>query len=194
MNRIKEPAKLEFLSEQIRKGDTFVDVGACFGYFTFFASDLVLDKGLVIAIEPNDKNANELRDLIDNWHLPNIVLSRFAVSDYEGDGTLYLGQGSGLHTLKPDIRNPIYGKQAVKVFPLDTFLDADGYKIDVEGAELEVLQGGKRVLSNARYIAMDVHPSLGVDVDKVKSMLTNYLGFTLVKKPMQHNELFGVRV
>jgi FkbM family methyltransferase len=50
-----------FLARNIRRGDTVVDAGACIGYFTLLAADLVGAGGRVLAVEPSPLSAALLR-------------------------------------------------------------------------------------------------------------------------------------
>src|SRR5688572_28138368 len=48
-----ELGTVNFINNNLSKGDVFIDIGANFGYFTSIASQKVGDNGLVLAFEPN---------------------------------------------------------------------------------------------------------------------------------------------
>lgn len=50
-----------FLARNLRPGESVVDAGACAGYFTLLAADLVGPAGRVLAVEPNPQSAALLR-------------------------------------------------------------------------------------------------------------------------------------
>ena len=43
----------KYFAEQIKPGDTVIDIGANLGYYTLLAGDLVTATGRVVAVEPN---------------------------------------------------------------------------------------------------------------------------------------------
>lgn len=186
-----------FLSEHTHPGDIFVDIGACEGLYTRLAADLVGETGRVYAIEPEQFNLAVLRENLRGYR--NVTIEGCALSNFVGTALLHLGKSPGLHSIKEGLLGRDVGVEVVKVKRMDDFHWAagnfiNGVKIDVEGAELEVLAGGKWTLSDplVTYIAVDVHPSLGVIVDRVADMLIGF-GFELVAMPGQHNELFGIK-
>lgn len=50
-----------FLARNLRRGESVVDAGACTGYFSLLAADLIGTGGRVLAIEPNPASAELLR-------------------------------------------------------------------------------------------------------------------------------------
>jgi len=198
MDTIKEPAKINFLLEQVQPGDFFVDAGACEGYFTFPIAKLV-EHGQVLAFEPNEVNYLRLVSEVTRLKLENVHVSNCALSNHTGHGDLYIGMAKYLHSLKPNLMGRLEAAQRVTLARLDGYMGAaydkwrvDGLKIDVEGAEIEVLQGAVKTLESVRYLAMDVHPTLGVDVDEVAKLITAS-GLTIVTRPWHQNEIFAVR-
>jgi FkbM family methyltransferase len=150
------------------RGKLFVDVGANRGQFAIPLSHH-FDK--VIAIEPNPS-------LIISGQ--NIEVLRFALSNRSGEANLYLDQHPvnpnwTLDTIMenfayrpgydPRIVREIRGKTSIKVatITLDEILsgisNVDLLKIDVEGAEFLVLEGGKQSLSTGKIanVAVEVH-------------------------------------
>ncbi|MDO9712053.1 FkbM family methyltransferase [Paracraurococcus lichenis] len=59
-----------FLARTLRPGESVVDAGACTGYFTLLAAELVGPAGRVLALEPNPQSAALLRR--------NVALNGFA--------------------------------------------------------------------------------------------------------------------
>ena len=151
----------------ILPGQTVVDLGGHIGLFTLYASRKVGSRGRVVVCEPNPHNFALLKRNIGLNDLPHISAHHCAVAERDGEAEFYIPEGGA------DRDNPatssLYstqGRRAVKV-PLRT-LDGlmreegiesiDHLKVDVEGAELDVLKGGEHCLKNTRRIVMEVHP------------------------------------
>lgn len=56
-----EPQESDFLRATLRRGDTFLDVGANIGYLTLLGAAAVGPEGTVLAIEPEPRNVSLLR-------------------------------------------------------------------------------------------------------------------------------------
>lgn len=132
-----------FLPEMV-----FVDVGAYIGTHTLFAANVL--KAQVIAIEPSQQNIDHL---IENLALNNcadrVTIHECAAWDHLGTGELVLpdhAQNAGMAR----IRAAECGTTALR--RLDDLISSpvDIVKIDVEGAELRVLRGARRLIDRNR--------------------------------------------
>jgi len=189
---IYECDKTEAIISLLRPGMTFVDVGVNKGDFSILGSTLVGQSGKVLCFEPEPENCYWIRRSIELNGYTNISLFELALSDVNGDAQLYLGRKSGWHTLIPCQAGCDAGIIMVRRRTLDDFLEdicqdrVDMIKIDVEGAELQVLRGAARTLSRNKEIVLliDVHPRLGVAAKEVCDFL-NEDGFTIyqMRKP-----------
>ena len=154
-----------------KQGDIVVDIGANIGRYTIIGSKRVGTKGKVFAIEANPSNFEMLNRNIKLNQLTNIISLNNAVYSKETKVKLYLpGEELG-HT----IYNTVMLDRAknedkfveVSANTLDYLLQLKGIKneevnwikIDVEGAEFEVLKGSSNVLSKSKDIALliEVH-------------------------------------
>ncbi len=149
----------KFLIHQLDNGDTFIDVGAHYGYFSLLASKLVGNLGKVFAFEASpttyqifQKNAEQTDNVVShnlavsdsNEHLkfyefPNLY------SEYNSLDVEQFKNEKWFSEYKPKEVN-------VKSIMLDDFLSDKKsnpklIKIDVEGAELKVIKGFKKHLS-----------------------------------------------
>jgi FkbM family methyltransferase len=137
------------LTRVIREGDTFLDIGANVGFYSFFVGPLCGPTGTVHAFEANPLLIQHLKRSADfNKPRANIVVNPVAVGS-EGNKTLQLYDperigGSSLYQLEW-----LNTGRSVTV-PLTTIDDyvrqnrltrIDVVKIDIEGAELDAFRG-----------------------------------------------------
>ncbi len=170
-----ERNKMDLIVAWLKPGATFVDVGSNKGDFTLLAAKVVGSDGKVLSFEPEPGNCYWIGKSIEANGYENITLFEVALSAADETASLYLGSKSGWHTLVPGCPNRSNGAITVTTRKLDSVLkDAkqarvDMIKIDVEGAELEVLKGARKALSSNSNIVllMDLHPYLGVDPTEV---------------------------
>ncbi|HBL10847.1 MAG TPA: hypothetical protein DD379_05475 [Cyanobacteria bacterium UBA11162] len=180
-----ESAVHQILGEYLEKGDIVIDVGANFGLHTLYAAKLVGSQGYVFAFEPVVSNLTLLQK--------NVVLSGVdqqvkivpkAVSNSSQSFlNFYLPREEIAVTasLRPTSEN-IKTTQVPNV-RLDDYwekinLPVRFIKIDVEGAELEVLRGAENLLKQWQPILLiEVHgfalPNFGTTIDELRGFLKN---------------------
>jgi FkbM family methyltransferase len=149
-----EYEKQELFRQVIRPGDVVYDIGANVGFYTLLASVLVGPSGKVISFEPLPRNLSLLRRHIRLNALANVEVFEGAVSSRRGTARF---DAEGL----PEMGHlSDRGQFEVKVFQLDELV-ADGripppkvMKIDVEGAELDVLEGARDTLRIHRPVIL----------------------------------------
>jgi FkbM family methyltransferase len=143
-------------------GDTFLDVGAHIGFFTLIAAHMVGPRGRVVAFEPDPTNFSFLQRNIACNRLENVTLIKAAAGEKEGTVTLYENlDNDGGHALWPpglhsaNVRSRGSAKSfAVEQTTLDLTAERLGLmsikaiKIDTEGAEVKVVSGAKRRLTD----------------------------------------------
>lgn len=135
----------------------FLDIGANMGFYSVGAS--MIGKNLeVMAFEPNPSIRESLKQNIELNHVEkNIEILEFALSDFIGDATFsvpaFTGSGGGsLKNLHPEEGSP--SEFSVKVEKLDNLrsqtFGTDLIKIDVEGAEFQLIKGGIETIRENR--------------------------------------------
>lgn len=163
-----ESQTIKFLKKYIHKGNYIFDVGANIGYMSLLFSKFTGPEGKIFAFEPETNNFSMLQKNILLNNVNNIFSYKVACSENEEELKLYLSEGinKGQHTLlKVHQENEQF--EIVKTIKLDDFfalnhLDRiDLIKIDVEGAELEVLKGMDSILTNyAPILVIEVVSSI----------------------------------
>lgn len=149
----------------VRPGTVVVDVGANIGYNTLYAGHKVGAGGRVYALEPAQDNLAVLyANLLAN-HVRNVTVLPFAAGQIHEQRRFFLrGATSAVNSLYADnFYAPITDAVQVSVAPLDDLVaeQPDLVKIDVEGAELEVLGGMRRILqAPAVRLIVEWHPLL----------------------------------
>lgn len=140
--------------------DIVVDVGANIGGFTLLAARRVGPTGRVVAVEPEPENFLLLRRNVRQNGFANVRLIQAAVDAQAGRRTLYRSGDPAMHTLLPRYADGV----GVAVTTLDLvereedLPRVDVLKIDVEGAELRVLQGAAEILKKTRQVILEAEP------------------------------------
>ena len=158
-------------------GAVFWDIGAHFGYHSFSFASLVGESGRVYAFEPNPFNRHRF-----TMHMKKnpvqamrITLNPIALSDVNGESIFVFSEdvdgssssGSHLEGAVTPLAISTYARfkqEAVECQTIDSFISTTGaqipqfMKIDVEGAEMMVLRGGKNFFAQHQpVIFMEVH-------------------------------------
>jgi FkbM family methyltransferase len=170
-----------------KEGDVVVDVGAHIGRYTIIASKQVGPNGKVIAIEAEPRNFEMLNRNIKLNRLANVMTLNYAATSKEAKIRLYLPAGDIFTKYNTIISNWMW------VRPEDKFVEVNGntldnllqqiglrqvnwIKIDVEGAEFEVLKGANNLLLNNKDIVLlvEVHGSPNDYRWKVEEFMRSY--------------------
>ena len=135
-------------AQHLKAGDVFYDIGANVGFFSIVAAKLVGEGGKVYAFEPGENNANSIRHNAELNNFDRIQMIEKAVSNTSGEGQLLLAKYSGGHALATaDAPPDLAGQVTVDLVSIDDLIAAgqieppNFVKVDVEGAELDVLKG-----------------------------------------------------
>ena len=154
------------LEHLIEPGDTVADVGANVGFLSVLAARLVGPGGRVIAFEPLAENCRRIRHNADlnagRDDLGRIDVRCEALGATDGTATFQLSEVSTRGRLESTGQTPDRpaGVLEVPIRSLDSLRDAGELgeprllKIDVEGAEADVLAGGRGLLRDLRPLLL----------------------------------------
>lgn len=166
-----EESETEFLLKNAINADVFIDIGACVGVY----SVAVAKKNpecKVYAFEPDLEN---LKWINASSQLNNVKVEtkKYAIGNKNGEIVFYSNKNArGIHTVNKESLQESNNEQSqicstkVEMRKLDYLIKEkeiecpDLIKIDVEGAELEVLKGARNIIETSRpKILIEVHPN-----------------------------------
>ena len=171
--QLYEQGTSNFLASILREGDSFIDIGSHIGYFSLLASVIVGNNGQVFAIEPEPSNFDRLTTNISLNTFSNIKTFNLALgaeveqkqffinTDNDGGHALW---NVGLHPFNKNSRaNPVV--KNITTATLDSLFEENDpnsvklIKIDAEGSESAILQGGANMLSrhNVPYVICEIN-------------------------------------
>lgn len=150
------------LVKRIRRGQTVWDIGANEGFYTDLLLKLVGPGGIVVAFEPSPASFGILEKKYSSY--PNVYLENVALSDREGVAPFFISPITVTNSLARN-ENFIKDEIQVSVKRGDSYASSlfpEIVKIDVEGFELEVLNGMHRILNSPRLecVFLEVHFSI----------------------------------
>jgi FkbM family methyltransferase len=174
-----EPEVQEALRRHLRPGMTFYDLGANIGFFSLLAARLVGEEGRVIAFEADPEIAARLREHVDRNRFRSATVIEKAV--WSETRTVFFervdpatspDRGLG-HVVDAATPNTV----EIETVTLDDFAQTspapDFIKCDVEGAEVEVFRGARRLLNEKRPgILCEIHSE-----ENRRALLADLQGF-----------------
>jgi len=185
-----ERETVEIFRKIVKPGMTVVDVGAFIGYYSLLAARLVGRQGKVYAFEPNPEAFAILsRNIEENGYQRVIRAIPKAVSNHGGKVQLFLAEREAAQTSLYPGKRGANRSVDVETVILDEFFSQEGWpevhvvKIDVEGAEVEVLGGMKNLVRKNPQIKIFIEFNPGNQMksvgnyDKLFDVLTK-LGFS----------------
>lgn len=155
-----EPEQTGTFVRMVKKGHVVFDIGANAGYYTVLSARLAGPQGRVIAFEPAVRNLAYLYRHVTLNRLTNVTIVPAACS--HAMALAFFSQGPNCATGHLGAENERQGDPVVTVSVDDVAqqldLLPDIVKIDVEGAEMNVLQGMQATLQKAKpAVLLSVH-------------------------------------
>lgn len=162
-----------------------IDVGAQVGYTAIPFSEKA---SVVYAFEPKGDSYFFLLEKIKIHNVKNIKTYNFAVSNFNGTANFYSREDSGVNSLSihHNHGSKVLSSSKVKVMKLDDFWKENInaqiglLKIDVEGFEVEVLEGCSYLLENNKIdtiifeFSPEIHKLRGIEIDAPIQILKKY--------------------
>jgi FkbM family methyltransferase len=187
--RLIEAGPVDRLRPAVSPGSTVIDVGANIGFFALRFASWVGSDGRVIAIEPEGRNMASLRRRVERADLQHVVLCvQAAAADRSGRLMLAVNPAHpGDHRIADE-------GEPVRAVTIDELTADDPrkvalIKIDVQGAEMMVLGGARRVIESHRpaifvEVASEPLEQFGSSGDElIETLLAlDYTGHTLTRR------------
>jgi FkbM family methyltransferase len=169
-----KPELQSFLSSTVKEGSVFYDIGANVGFFSLLAARLVGPEGKVISFEPLTDNLLNLYENVKRNQFCNVQILPLALGAANEEQTFQVserptwGKLKGVGSVTPDkyLRDiKVIVRRLDDLFSEGAIQPPDFVKIDVEGAEAQVVEGAKETL--LRY-----GPTLMIELHGTGNLLT----------------------
>ena len=169
--------------EASRGKQCVLDIGAHIGLVSMPMSSVISDDGDVYSFEPAEVNRKYLLKHVLINNIKNIHVQDFLVGDVDGINVEFFEQKNDTVQNSVVIKknHDAYTKthkiqRTIDDFCAENHLIPDVIKIDVEGYELSVLRGAKKIISSSKpIIFLSVHPReielLGEDINNITKMV-----------------------
>lgn len=184
---------LRWLAAHVRPGETWLDVGAHYGYTALALSRLVGPEGRVFAFEPVPETAGHLAATRSSNRLGQLTVVPLGLSGASPVTALDVGLVRGM----AEHGAPAAGdRTTILVAALDAIWDRlargrraiHGVKVDVQGMEAQVLAGMRGLLGEfGPRLVVEFHP--GADRDSAARLLGE-LGYALPGAPLGDSRAF----
>lgn len=195
---VYEEETCRWIESNLGEGGVFFDIGGNAGYFTLLGSKLVGDTGRVIVFEPVPLNIDVLTRQISLNDRRNVTLEPLAIADRVGtlsfdvewrNANSHMSDVTITHAKSEPTDVLEVGCTTLDQWVADNDLRPDVLKIDVEGAEVHVLEGAKETLRTCKpRIVLSTHTAELLDT--CLSMLRD-ANYHVVRLPGFEHELLG---
>jgi FkbM family methyltransferase len=151
---------IRYLWRALKPGMVFLDIGAHHGLYTLVAAKRLGADGTVVAFEPSPHEFRRLRLHVRLNGMRSVRAEPLALGA-EGSKRTFFQIVSGDNTrggLRPPASSDRISETSVETARLDDYVErlaldrVDLVKLDVEGGELEVLQGASSILAKFRPV------------------------------------------
>ena len=192
-----EPETISFIENVVSKDNVTIDIGANVGYISLVLADLVGKNGKVYSFEaePNNYEVLGMNKNLNDYN--QIIAYNKAISEKTGVLKLYYSKDNNQGGHSTIFMEEYLTKNYVEIEALNLDLFADNeklkninlIKIDVEGAEMEVLKGFPNIMKNFKPLLIvemnnQVQEKRGISTTDLKRYVCenyNYRTFNILK-------------
>jgi FkbM family methyltransferase len=196
-----EDPMMRTLERFLKPGGVFLDIGANEAFFSVAASRLVGPAGRVIAIEPQERLVPVILGNFSQNQCTNAELVNCVISDrVDEDATIFLSANTNTGSSSMFLLTKYKQKeQKTRSTTLAALIETrnldriDLVKIDVEGAEYEIITASRAALASGviKAISLEYHPTIlkarGLSMDDIHQVLLE-CGFEL--EPGGENSIY----
>ena len=143
-NGLSDYREMRFIQRYLRRGDTFLDVGANVGIYSLLAASLVGPTGAVHAFEPGALASERLDENIQLNRIETITVHRVGLSDQKGSASFAANGDDCVASLIPASAPAVPDAEQIQCVRLDEYLPNQQFamaKLDIEGAEPLAIRG-----------------------------------------------------
>lgn len=153
---------IAYINHSVKPGQAALDIGAHKAGYTYFLLKQVGENGSVFAFEPQFKLYQYIKKIKGLFNWGNLTIEHLALSDAAGTVTLYIptnktskGSSPGATIVERNDQSNFDATQSVSTDTLDSYcsrhnIKPDFLKVDVEGNELNIFQGGIHTLKECK--------------------------------------------
>jgi len=175
-----ERGTLTFIKDNLKAGDTYMDIGTNIGVHALLAAKVVGEKGSVWAFEPHHQTMSVLEKNITENEFENIHTFQCGIGAEKSKAVLYdnwsINKGASSTVVKAEKSVAV----EIDILPLDMVVQQQSLrpkmlKMDVEGMELEVLKGASRTIEAYKPILIVEFSEDRAELPEGRKKLYNYL-------------------
>ena len=178
-----------------KEKDIVIDLGAGVGEETIIFSKLVGDLGKVYSIEAHPRTYHCLENLVKSNSMSNVLTSNLAIGNINNE--IFFSDFNNHEANKIlKVAASFNAGLKIKQITLDHFIEMnniikiDFLKINIEGAEFEIIENMSQSIKIIKNIAVSCHDFLSENISKnIKRTLTSYLennGFDVISLQTEH--------
>lgn len=139
--------------ESAPQADSLLDIGAAHGHFSIIWNSVTGNDNISM-IEANPLSCSLLEEL--PWTLTNKAVGKPGKATFYTNTAEPVGGGSSLYKENTEYFDGC-AQETIEVVALDDlFLEGDLIKIDVQGAELDVIEHGPETIQKANYLLLEL--------------------------------------
>jgi FkbM family methyltransferase len=181
--------EIKFVRKILKPGMQVVDIGANYGTYTLTAANKVGPQGKVWAFEPSSKASNFLATSIGTNNFRNVDLIKMGLSDKCGEALLGINANEELNAVVDrESKDKFENCERIELASLDRCMERYGWnyidfvKIDAEGHEKKIIEGGKSFLnSNSPLVMYEIKAGDQVNLDLTRQFkLYGYESYKLI--------------